>query len=150
MTRSIRCTLAALAATLAAGCAASRSTPDDAGATTAAGAGAAAPAASTASPARGRRSSTVITAAEIADSRASTALNAVELLRPTFLRSTNPRFAIVVFVNGTRRGSVSELRNLRADEVETITRLNASEAQMRYGPDLLSGAIDVVTKPGRG
>jgi hypothetical protein len=97
-----------------------------------------------------RRQSNVITAAEIAEARASNAYHAVEMLRPTFLRASNPRFPVVVFVNGNRRGGVEELRNLRAEEIETITRMNAADAQMRYGPDLLSGVLDVVTKPGRG
>lgn len=118
----------------------------DPAATPAGGAATAQPASS----ARTRRRSNVITAAEIAESRASTVLNAIELLRPTFLRSTNPRFPVAVFVNGTRRGGLGELRNMRADEIETITRLNASDAQTRYGPDLLSGVLDIVTKPGRG
>lgn len=100
--------------------------------------------------ARPRRSSDVITAEEIAEARPTNAYHAVELLRPTFLRRTNPRFAIIVFVNGARRGGVEELRNLRPEDIDTIRRLNAPDAQMRYGPDLLSGALDVTTKPGRG
>jgi hypothetical protein len=76
--------------------------------------------------ARPRRQSDLITAQEIAEVRAATAYNAVELLRPTFLRSSNPRFPVVVYVNGSKRGGIEELRRLRPEDIESIRRLSAS------------------------
>jgi hypothetical protein len=97
-----------------------------------------------------RKHANVITAAEIAEARVTTAYHAVEVLRPTFLRGLRSNIQPVVYVNGQRWGGLEALRRVTADDVDTIRRLSASEAHTIYGPGLLGGVIDVVTRHGRG
>jgi hypothetical protein len=49
--------------------------------------------------------------------------------------------------NSSAYGPVSSLRDIRAEDVATITHLNAREAQFRYGLGNVAGAIVVDTKP---
>ena len=100
-----------------------------------------------------RRSPDVITAEEIASINASNALHAIELLRPTFLRSRGSAsvgsgLTPVVYVNGQRGGDVGTLRSLPANDIQTVRRMSAAEAQSRYGLDNAGGVIDVTTKTG--
>lgn len=100
-----------------------------------------------------RRQADVITAAEIASTNASNALHAIELLRPTFLRSRGSSsagrsFVPVAYVNGQRWGELGTLRSLPASDVATVRRLSGAEAQSRYGLDNVGGVIDVTTKSG--
>ena len=97
-----------------------------------------------------RRSANVITSAEIAEVHVATAYQAVEHLRPVYLRGLRSNIQPVVYVNGLRWGGLESLRRIRADDVETIRRLTASEAHTQYGPGLLGGVLDVVTRNGRG
>lgn len=92
----------------------------------------------------------VITAEEIAGTPASTAYHAIELLRPSYLRALRSSTAPAVYLNGQRWGGLEALRRINASDVALITRLSASEAQMRYGSGLLSsGVIEVETKSSR-
>jgi hypothetical protein len=45
--------------------------------------------------------------------------------------------------------TVPALKNVRAEDVESIQYFDANQAQMRYGLDNISGAIVVYTKHGR-
>ena len=45
--------------------------------------------------------------------------------------------------------TVPALKNVRAEDVESIQYFDANQAQMRYGLDNISGAIVVYTKYGR-
>ena len=91
----------------------------------------------------------VMTAAEIADSHATTAYQAIERLRPQFLLTqvdlgpTTPR---LVFLNGVvLGGGLNELRAMAASEVQEIRFVRASDAVTGH----LGGGIFVVSKPGR-
>ena len=135
----VRRPLLAVALLVAAGCASGTSGGSSEGTTGAA-------------PSR-RRQADVITAEEIANTNASDALHAIELLRPTFLRSRGSSSAgrtlsPVVYVNGQRWGEPGMLRNLPANDVATVRRLSGAEAQSRYGLDNVGGVIDVTTKSG--
>ncbi|MFL5580751.1 MAG: hypothetical protein ACJ8AO_10285 [Gemmatimonadaceae bacterium] len=104
-------------------------------------------------PAASRRQADLITAEEIAGTSATTAYHAIEILRPTFLRARGQQSlsgsqSPVAYVNGQRWGNLESLRNLTADDVLSIRRLSASEAQSRYGLDNIGGAIEVTTKSG--
>lgn len=114
-----------------------------------------APAASSggAASAASRRQADLITAEEIAGTSATTAYHAIEILRPTFLRARGQQSfsgsqSPVAYVNGQRWGNLESLRNLTADDVFSIRRLSASEAQSRYGLDNIGGAIEVTTRSG--
>lgn len=106
----------------------------------------------TAAP-RVRRTSEVLTAEEIATVNAVSAYAAVEQLRPAFLRSRGNQslsgtYYPVVYVNGQRWGELEQLKALQANEIVSIRRLSASEAQSRYGLDHMGGVLDVTTRVG--
>lgn len=91
----------------------------------------------------------LMTAAEISDSHATTAYNAIELLRPRFLLTrvdlapTAPR---LVYLNGmVLGGGFSELRAISASDVREIRFVRSIDAATsRFG-----GGIFVVSKAGR-
>ena len=70
-------------------------------------------------------------------------------LQPRGPTSINNPAPIKVYLDGssTAYGPVSSLHEIRADNVATITRLSAREAQFRYGLGNVAGAIVVDTKP---
>jgi hypothetical protein len=94
-----------------------------------------------------RSSSNVLTQTEIAASRHVTAYEAVERLRPNFLRSraTSARQNAYpdVFVDGIRRGSPETLKAIPAAEVSEIRYLTVQDATTRYGLNVPAGVIDV-------
>jgi len=107
----------------------------------------------TGSTASTRRNPNLITAEEIAGSTAKDAFEAVQLLRPQWLRtrgvsSTSSLEAIEVatYVNGSRYGGAENLRNVPAANVIEIRYLNATDATTLYGTGNLGGAIMVKTK----
>jgi len=100
-----------------------------------------------------RRNPSVITAEEIAGSSVKDAFEAIQLLRPQWLRtrgvsSTSSLEAIEVatYVNGSRYGGVENLRNVPAANVIELRYLNATDATTLYGTGNLGGAILVKTK----
>lgn len=101
----------------------------------------------------GSRSATVITAEELDAITVPTVYEAVERLRPQFLRSRgassvrNPQPMMpVVYVGGVRYGGPESLRQLRTSDVQEIRYLNASDATTRYGTDHTGGAIVVTLR----
>ena len=90
----------------------------------------------------------VIPAAEIAGSQATTAYQAIELLRPRFLLTRvdlGPTLPRHVFLNGmVLRGGVDELRAIRASDVSEIRFVRAIDSATESG-----GGIFVVSKAGR-
>ncbi|HEY4129553.1 MAG TPA: hypothetical protein VGM50_03000 [Gemmatimonadaceae bacterium] len=99
-----------------------------------------------------QRSPNLLTAAEIESSGTSTALQAVQRLRPNFLvvhggmsRKTGDP-GIVVYMNGTRLGDTSTLSSVTASEVKTIEYLNPNDATQRFGGGHTHGAIIVTRK----
>lgn len=103
--------------------------------------------------ATGSRSSMVITSDELDAITVPTVYEAVERLRPQFLRSRgassvrSPQPTIpVVYVAGVRYGGPDSLRQLRTSDVREIRYLNASDATTRYGTDHAGGAIIVTLR----
>ena len=109
--------------------------------------------ASTGTTTAARSSRSAITADEIAAIQVRTALDAVERLRPTWLRSrgmTNVRSGEqdhpIVFLNGNRYGEIGTLRDIQATDVVTISFIEPSDATTRYGTGYPGGIIDVRTQ----
>jgi outer membrane cobalamin receptor len=99
------------------------------------------------------RSSDLITAEEIEAASVSTAYEAIQRLRPAFLRGrgqssfSNPGADLpIVYVNGIRTGSVDQLHSIPAQDVQTIRYVNASDATTRYGTGHTGGIIEVTTR----
>ena len=99
----------------------------------------------------------VITAAEIANVGATDAYEAVEKLRPNFLRErgqtslSDPASTDVtpnVYLNDTKMGDISALRDIPTDNIVTIKYWNDKEAQARFGVGNVSGVIQVTTRKG--
>ncbi|MEJ2186480.1 MAG: hypothetical protein P8Z36_11130 [Gemmatimonadota bacterium] len=98
-----------------------------------------------------RRSADVITAAEIQKvTGLTTAYDAVQRLRPQFLR-THGRSTfvgsegIVVYVDGMQRGGVDALRQIGINDVKEIRYVNARDATTKYGTGVNQGVIEVLT-----
>lgn len=99
----------------------------------------------------GRGGSGDITRADLDGTSFSSAYNAVERLRPTWLR---PRGAPtlsqdnpfpVVYVDGMRRGDLDELQAMPVGDLQTIGYLSPADATTRFGLGHTSGAIVVTT-----
>ena len=100
-------------------------------------------------PARGA----VITAAELETTAQLDAYDAVRRLRPMWVRTRGPvsmtlPVGVQVYINGSRRGHIEELRSFRANEIESITYLSAPEATTRFGIGHSDGAVLVILKRG--
>jgi hypothetical protein len=98
-------------------------------------------------------SRSVITRAEIDASNVSTAFDAVERLRPNFLRSHGPTSVrqasgplARVYVDGSSMGGIDQLRGIAAGVVESIEYLPARDATTRFGTGHEGGAIMVLTR----
>jgi hypothetical protein len=93
----------------------------------------------------------VMTQAEIADSHATTAYDALERKHPQFLLSKvdlAPTAVREVYLNGVRLGGISELRLIPAQEVKEIRFVRAIDGGA-YGVGRSGGAILVISKSGR-
>jgi hypothetical protein len=102
-----------------------------------------------------RNRGAVISAQELATAAELNAFDAVQRLRPMWLRTRGPvslslqaRAGVRVYINGSRRGQLEELRAFRATDIESITYLSAPEATLRFGIDHSDGAILVILKRG--
>jgi hypothetical protein len=89
-----------------------------------------------------------ITEAEITDSYATTAYDAIDRLRPLFLLTNvdvGPTASRLVFFNGVvLGGGVNELRSIPASSVREIRFVRSIDATTHFG-----GGIFVVSKAGR-
>jgi hypothetical protein len=97
------------------------------------------------------RSFDVITEAEIAESQARTAYDAVEGKHPLFLTSKidlAPNAERQVYLNGILLGGLRELRFIPATEVKEIRFVRAIDGGA-YGVGRSGGAILVISKSGR-
>jgi hypothetical protein len=104
-------------------------------------------------PIQARPSSDVITREELTGQGLANAYEAVQRLRPAFLRSRgpvsvrDPRPAMpLVYVNGVRYGEPQTLRNLRVQEVEEIRFISATDATTRWGTGHTGGVIEVMLR----
>ena len=78
-----------------------------------------------------------------------TAYDAVRALHPNWLlkRSTagNTGSAILVYVDGTKYGDVNTLRSVPTVTVESIRRINATDATMRWGTGHSEGVLYITS-----
>jgi hypothetical protein len=94
----------------------------------------------------------VIAADELATIDVQNALQAVQRLRPNFLRNpgpstiTQPEPGIVVYVDNTKMGGTEALEQIPITEVKEIRYLNATDATQRFGTGHTAGAIIVTRK----
>ncbi len=93
----------------------------------------------------------VITAEELAGVPELNALEAVQRLRPRWLRgrgqaSFTAQQGVRVYVSGVLRGYAGELASIRAQAIESMRFLDGREATARYGTDHGDGAILVELK----
>ncbi len=110
--------------------------------------------ASASSAPRQRKDPNVITEAELSTRSTLTARQAIEQLRPQFLRVRgtttlgNAQTADVIWVyfDGTRMGTVEVLNTIGVHEIREIRYLNPSEATNRYGTGHVQGAILVTRR----
>jgi hypothetical protein len=100
-----------------------------------------------------RGSANVIVAAEIPGSGAQNALEVIQQLRPSMLRTRNGSTGegangtnIVIYVDGVRAGERQTLTAVPAANIREIRYLNASDATTRFGTGHPVGAILVATK----
>ena len=113
-------------------------------------------------PRAARGGADLITEAEITAGSYATALDIVEALRPSMLRSrlssltqtsatgsssqeatsVNP----VVFIDEIRMGDLGNLRSVPAQTVKEIRYINSRDATTRWGTGVGSGVIQVITK----
>lgn len=114
-----------------------------------------------------KRDRNLITADELAEVLGQNGYEAVEKLRPHWLRRGERRITLdrgrtaeagsytdvsttelrlTVFVDQTEMGGVEELLRLRNDEIGEIRYLSGSDAQQRFGARFSAGIIQVVLK----
>jgi hypothetical protein len=90
-----------------------------------------------------------LTQKEIAGVAVDNAYDAVQRLRPTFLRvhtvSSHGNEYPVLFIDGIRRGDPTIMRTVRANEVVSIRYLSALDATTRYGMNIAGGVIELIT-----
>lgn len=99
------------------------------------------------------RDRNLITADEIARSNASNAYEAVERLRPAFLRTRgaqsiqNPEPPTpMIYLDGIRFGPLQTLSSIPAIGILSIQYMNAVDATQRFGMGHEGGAILITTK----
>jgi hypothetical protein len=97
-----------------------------------------------------RTSRDVITQEEINAASESNALMLIERLRPQWfrMRAAGADAAVVVYVDGSRRGGAEQLRGIATGNMVRAQFLSGSEATTRFGLDHGSGAI-LITTTGR-
>jgi hypothetical protein len=95
----------------------------------------------------------VVTEAELATVGDRSAYEALQQLRPTFLRSRDPQTSshpmstpIAVFVNGGRTEGVDALRSIRASTVKEMRFYEPQDANTKFGTGHNGGAIEVTLK----
>ena len=98
------------------------------------------------------RSSDVVTLEELSRvATASTLFEALHALRPAWFRR-NPTTLrpeaegdVIVYVDQSRLGGPETLRTIQVNAAVVIRHYSASEAEARFGPGHMHGAIQVIT-----
>lgn len=96
----------------------------------------------------------VITAAELGtDPNRPTVYDAVRQLRPAWMMRSRPtaltarqQAVLVVYLDGRRFGDFESLRQLSTSGVASVRYYSPSNAEARFGPGHLLGAIEVRTE----
>ncbi len=95
-------------------------------------------------------SSSSITAEEIAQSSAKTAMEAIQLLRPSLLRQRGSRghnrIVPVVYLDNIKYGDVASLQNIIASSIQEIKYLKATDATLRFGTNHMGGAFLITSR----
>jgi len=101
------------------------------------------------------RDRTLLTGEQILATHASTLFDAIQQLRPEFLRSRGAssiesRGADIprVFVDNIEMGDVQFLKLVNPQEVAEVQRISAEEATTRWGTGYVGGALVVTTHSG--
>jgi hypothetical protein len=109
--------------------------------------------ASTSTASGTRRSASVIVPQDLLEGNFSNAFEAIEALRPNWLRPQDVRdhsgggaqpFVGVVMAGNRSDLGASFLRTLTPDSFKEIRRLNASQAQNRYGVVYQWGVLEII------
>lgn len=93
-----------------------------------------------------------ITRDELETVAASNAYEAVQSLRALWLRSrasptpSDPNPQAVVYVDGTPRGGLAELRSISVQDIESIDFINGRDATTRWGTGHAAGVIAIRTR----
>jgi hypothetical protein len=102
---------------------------------------------------RQRRDPNMITQDEIARVTAANAYDAVQMLRPSFLRARGVPSAVsgmpdlaIVYLDGMKMGDVGQLQRIPTVGIVSIRYINAIDANQRYGRGHEGGAILVDTR----
>ncbi len=100
-----------------------------------------------------RGSSNVISRSELASlNEGSSALEAIQRLRPTMLRTRGGGSILLaadpihVFLNSNRLGDPESLGSVQASELQEIRFLSASEATQKWGTGYTNGAIQLTSR----
>ena len=97
-----------------------------------------------------------ITVEELSAYPGSTVFQAVQRLRPAWVRprvttvrgASGERYYPHVFVDGIPRGELEILNGMNIQEVQEIRYLSASDATTRFGTGYPGGIIEVMTRKG--
>ncbi len=100
-----------------------------------------------------RSSSSVLTAEELETVAELNCYEAVQRLRPSWLRtrgrvSMASQQGIRLYIDGIHRGYVSELVSIRANAIERMRFLSGREATARFGTNHTDGAVLVTLRKG--
>ncbi len=106
------------------------------------------------SPSVARRDPNLITAEEMASKQAQTLYDAVRALRPAWMMRSRPTTLmpqnegeLIVYVDGHRFGNIESLRQFVPNAVQSVRYFSPSDAEARFGPGHLHGAIEIITSP---
>lgn len=102
---------------------------------------------------RGRHDPNFITEEEIRAAPGQNMYDVVRTLRPAWLMPRHPTALVpqfegrlVVYIDGTAFGDADALRQLQPGSVLTARYYQPTEAQARFGPGHLGGAIELVSR----
>ncbi len=94
----------------------------------------------------------VVTGDELSRTSASTAYEALDMVRPFFLHTRGKTSILLpnalgpaVYVNGSLFGGVEVLRDILAVDVVLIRKIESWDAQTKYGPGYPDGVLEVTT-----
>jgi outer membrane lipoprotein SlyB len=104
--------------------------------------------ASSAAGSGSQRNSDVLTQEEMQEKHHTNAFDAIQSLRPVWLRDRGPQSLtlstagqLVVLLDGINVGGVSALRQIRVTEVQTLRYYSASNASSRFGAQANGGPV---------
>ncbi|MGH7607999.1 MAG: hypothetical protein ACREME_11735 [Gemmatimonadales bacterium] len=99
-----------------------------------------------------RRDANLITAEELSQTSVRSLYDAVRALRPAWMMRSRPtallreqQAELVVYVDGIRFGNVETLRQLTTRGIAAVRYFSPGNAEARFGPGHLMGAIEVTT-----